>query len=412
MARRQVLGTVLIREALRALARHKLRTALTTLGVTIGTAAVVLVVAVSEAGVERAREAFRALGDNLVWLEAGGRNIAGVRTGNHGTTSLTVEDAEAIANEVPLVHRLSPQIDGSVQIVAPGRNWYTRFRGETPDYLAIKQWTIAQGAMFSHLDVEGGARKVVLGATVARELFSGLDPVGEVVRMRGQPFDVVGVLEGKGMSASGQDQDDWILLPYTTAGRVLRGGAQSWLDDILCSARSTEDVEPATDRIIALMRDRHHIRAGEEDDFNIRRPGELLKAELEASHTFAALLIAVAAVSLVIGGIGIMNVMLAAVAQRSREIGLRLAVGATEGEVQAQFLGEAVILSLIGGGVGLLVSIGAAIGYEPFWGAPIPIPPSAVALAVASSTAVGILFGYYPARRAARLDPIEVLRRE
>jgi putative ABC transport system permease protein len=400
------------REAARGLLRHKLRSALTTLGITIGIAAVVLVVAIGEAGKARAEDALRNLGDNLVWVEAGSRNVAGVRTGTHGTSSLMLEDAEAIRREVPLITRLSPQIDGNIHAVRGDRDWTTRFRGETPDYLAIKRWTVARGAAFTDADVEQSASKVLIGETVRQQLFGDEDPVGATIRASGQLFEVIGVLAPKGQSTDGRDQDDWIFLPYTTAHAKLRGKGPMWLDDILCSAASPEAVYPAIDQIVALMRQRHQIRPGAEDDFNIRRPDEIIKAQIESSHTLAALLTSVALISLLVGGIGIMNVMLASVTQRTREIGIRLAVGATRFAIEIQFLGEAVMLGLVGGVAGILASLGGASSTGRALAWPIAISARAVAVAVGSSIAVGLVAGLYPAWRAARLDPIEALRHE
>jgi putative ABC transport system permease protein len=400
------------REAVRALLRHKLRSALTTLGIMIGIAAVVLVVAVGEAGSARAENELQKLGDNLVWIEAGARNINGVRNGSHGTTSLTAEDADAIKREVPLLRRISPQVDGTIHVLSSTKNWTTRYRGETPDYLAIKKWDIAMGASFSDDDVTDAASKVLLGETVRKELFGGDNPVGQVIRINGQLFDVVGVLVPKGQNADGRDQDDWILMPYTTAEKKIRGGGLTWLDDILCSAVSPEAVGPAIDHVVAVLRDRHHIRAGEEDDFNIRRPDEVLKAQLEAARALTLLLVCIASISLLVGGIGIMNVMLASVAQRTREIGVRLAIGARSSAIQLQFLGEAVMLSLAGGLLGVVLSLTGRFLFERALEWPIEISPVAVLVAVVSSAIVGLFFGYYPARRASRLDPILALRHE
>ena len=407
-----ILASLFFREAVRALARHKLRSALTTLGICIGIAAVVLVVAIGKAGSQRAQQALADLGENFVWIEAGSRNVSGVRTGTRGMNTLTVGDAEAIRREVPLISRVSPQVDGNVQIIWGNRNWGTHYRAETPEYLAIKRWPVAIGDPFSQDDVDHAATKVLLGETVHQQLFGDANPVGEIVRIQGQPFQVIGVLAARGQSGDGRDQDDWIFLPYTTAQRRFRSSFQSWLDDILCSAVSPQAVEPAIQQVESLLRQRHHSRDGEADDFNVRRPDELLKAQVEATDTLANLLLSVAAVSLLVGGIGIMNVMLASVAQRTAEIGLRMAVGARESAIRIQFLGEAVVLSLIGGVFGVALSYLGSAGFERTLGWPIAIPPSALLLAIASAVTVGVTFGFYPAWRASRLDPIEALRYE
>jgi putative ABC transport system permease protein len=271
---------------------------------------------------------------------------------------------------------------------------------------------VAIGIAFSQDDVDYAATKVLLGETVRQQLFGDANPVGEIVRVQGQPFEVVGVLAARGQSGDGRDQDDWILLPYTTAQKRLKSHFVTWLDDILCSAVSPQAVEPAIRQVQALLRQRHHIREGEDDDFNIRRPDELLKAQLGASDTLGNLLLSVAAVSLVVGGIGIMNVMLASVLQRTAEIGLRMAVGARESAIRVQFLGEAVVLSLIGGVFGVALSFVGLAGFERTLGWPIAIPPSSLLVAVASAVTVGVVFGYYPAWRASRLDPIEALHHE
>ncbi len=406
------LASLFFREAVRALVRHKLRSGLTTLGICIGIAAVVLVVAIGKAGSQRAQQALADLGENFVWIEAGSRTVSGVRTGTHGMSTLTVEDAEAIRREVPLISRVSPQVDGNIQIIWANRNWGTHYRAETPEYLAIKRWPVVTGIAFSQDDVDHAATKVLLGETVRQQLFGDANPVGEIVRIQGQLFEVTGVLAARGQSGDGRDQDDWVLLPYTTAQKRLKSHFVTWLDDILCSAVSPQAVEPAIRQVQSLLRQRHHIRQGEDDDFNIRRPDELLKAQLEASDTLANLLLSVAAVSLLVGGIGIMNVMLASVAQRTAEIGLRMAVGARESAIRVQFLGEAVVLSLIGGVFGVALSFVGSAGFERTLGWPITIPPSSLLVAVASAVTVGVVFGFYPAWRASRLDPIEALHHE
>jgi putative ABC transport system permease protein len=400
----------LLRQAVRALARHKARSALNALGITIGVASVVWVVAIGQAGSARAMDQLHALGDNLVWIEAGARSVSGVRTGNFGMRNLMLGDADAILREVPEIRRVSPNLDGTLLAVHETHNWTTHYRGVSPDYLEIKRWTIASGGAFTDEDVERASDVCLVGETVKQKLFGGEDAVGEVVRIGMQPFRVVGVLAPKGQSATGQDQDDTIMFPYTTAMKKIRGGGQVWLDDILCSARGPEDIAPAVAEITALMRQRHHVNPEQDDDFNVRHPEELIQAQIQASNTLETLLVSIAAVSLLVGGIGIMNVMLASVVERTREIGVRLSVGAPSWAIEAQFLTEAVLLTVLGGGAGVALSVAGASMLGKTLGWAIPIPPLAVAAAVGCSLVTGVVFGFVPARRAASLDPIEALR--
>jgi putative ABC transport system permease protein len=385
---------------------------LTALGITIGIAAVVCVVAIGRAGQARSEEQLKGLGDNLVWIEAGSRTATGVRTGSHTTTTLVQEDTEAILAQVGLVKSCSPQVDGNVQAVRGNRNWATKYRGVSPDYLEIRRWTVARGDPFTDEDVKRVNSVCLIGETLRTQLFGSEDPIGEELRIGRHVFRIIGVLAAKGQSATGQDQDDAVFLPYTAAQKKIRGKGVAWLDDVMCSAVTPQAIRPAIDDITLLLRQRHHIRLGADDDFNIRKPEEVIKAQIETASTLALLLIAIASISLVVGGIGIMNVMLVSVAERTREIGLRLAVGATQGAVQLQFLGEAVLLSLAGGlgGVGLGVLASYVFGKALSW--PMAIPPLAIALAPLFAIAVGVFFGLYPAIRASRLDPIDALRHE
>jgi putative ABC transport system permease protein len=393
-----------------SLLRNKLRSSLTVLGITIGIAAVICVVAIGKAGQARVEQAMRNLGDNFVWIEAGGRAVNGVRTGTRGTKTLTLGDAAALKSQMPLIKSVSPNVDSSVQIVYANQNWFMTFRGVSPEYFDIKRWTVDQGAMFTSDDVERAADVCVLGRTVRDQLFGPEDPIGKVVRLKTLPCKVVATLQPKGLSLTGQDQDDTVLLPYTTAQKKLMG--ITWLDDILCSAVSQEVVKLAGEQAGALLRERHHLRPEEPDDFNIRNPEDVIQAQLEASRTLTILLIAIASISLVVGGIGIMNVMLVSVTERTREIGVRVAVGATEEEIQIQFLGESVMLSLVGGAAGVILGVAASffIGSAFKW--PMQMSVESVALAALFSIAVGVFFGYYPARKASRLDPIQALRYE
>jgi len=378
----------------------------------IGVASVIWVVEIGNAGTERAESLLQKLGDNLVWIEAGSRNINGVRTGSHGTTSLTPEDAEAIRRQMPLIRSVSENVDGTLQIIHGNRNWRTQYRGVSPEFLHIKAWQIAEGTFFDAKQTEQSESVAVIGETVRKEVFGSESAVGRMIRLERTPFTIIGVLAPKGQSSTGQDQDDMVVLPWTTAQRKLRGQGFTWLDDILCSAISRDEVNPAVAEITALMRQRHRIYSPNFDDFNIRRPDEIIKAQINESKTLEILLICVASISLVGGGVGIMNVMLASVAQRYREIGIRMAVGATPTAIQVQFIGEAVMLSIFGGILGILLAIIGGSVIEDLMDWPLSSSLMTFMLAVLFAVAVGIIFGYYPARKASRLDPILALHQD
>jgi len=403
-------GLALLRVSLKALRQNALRTALTMLGIVIGVGAVICVVAIGEGAAASVERAITNIGANMIWVEAGGVNRNGVRTGAFGTKTLTLSDFELIKEQIGVVANVTPQVDTRIQVIYGNQNWGTTVRGVGPEYLALKGWQITRGGMYTEVDVERTNNVCVLGQTVAEQLFGAEDPVGETIRVKDQPCVVTGVLEVKGQSATGQDQDDTFLMPYTTVMKKIKG--QVWLDDILMSATSAAVVDQAERDITALLRERHHIRAGAPDDFNLRHPTEIAEAVKQSTQTMEALLAAIASVSLLVGGIGIMNIMLVSVTERTREIGLRQAVGARGRDVLRQFLAEAVILSLIGGAIGVAVGMAGAQTIADSFHWPTRVSTNAIALAFGCSAAIGVFFGYYPARQAARLDPIEALRFE
>jgi len=400
----------LFREAFVALTRNWLRSALTILGIAVGVAAFICVVAIGNAGSSRIEEQLQNLGNNFVWIEAGSRNRNGMRAGARGTRSLVLGDALAISEQVPLIRSMSPNVDGHVQVVYGGENWATQYRGVAPEYIQIRRWRLRRGAFFTKADVDAAAPVCVLGQTVIDNLFGSDDPIGATIRVQGLPCKVTGVLQAKGFSAMGQDQDDFVLLPFTTVQKRITG--TFWLDDIFCSAVSRDAMSEATRQITSLLRERHHMNPGEDDDFNVRRPEDLIQAQLASSRIMTILLGSIASLSLLVGGIGIMNIMLVSVTQRTREIGVRLAVGATEWDVQLQFLSEAVALSLLGGVLGVLAGLLSSSAVEQLFEFPTKLTPEVFAIAGLFAFGVGVLFGYYPARKASQLDPIQGLRYE
>ncbi|MGB0033848.1 MAG: ABC transporter permease [Candidatus Acidiferrales bacterium] len=398
------------RMAFRALGRNKMRTVLTMLGIMIGIGAVICTVAIGQGGSAMVHEQLVALGTNMVWVEAGGRNVNGIRTGNGATKTLTVEDAMAIERVVPMIDKVAPNVDGPVQVVYGNHNWYTTFRGISPEYFDIRRWYLARGSLFTKADVDRIANVCVIGNTIVDVLFGEEDPIGKTIRTAGLPCLVIGVLQPKGLATNGRDQDDFIMIPYTTAMKKLKG--IDWLDDIFCSAVSPDAIVPAEKRVRGLLRQRHRLRHDEPDDFNVRHPEDALQAQEQASKTFTLMLASIASVSLLVGGIGIMNIMLVSVTERTREIGVRMAVGATEEDVQIQFLIEALALSLMGGAAGVLFGMSASASVSKLLKWPAIVSPLAIVIAAAFSAVIGIFFGYYPAHKASRLDPIEALRYE
>jgi putative ABC transport system permease protein len=402
--------TAVLRVALRALRRNKMRTTLTMLGIIIGVGAVICTVAIGEGASNQVQEQLRNLGDNIVFISAGSVNQHGVHMGATATKTLKLSDAKAIQAQVSQISKLSPGVGAQAQVVYGNQNWNTRLRGVTPEYLEIRRWVIASGSAFSSRDVDSAANVCLIGQTVVENLFGQEDPLGKIIRVQNLPFRVIGVLVSKGQSPFGNDEDDTLIAPFTTVQKKIAG--IDWLHYIVCSAISQEAIPTAQQQISGLLRERHHLRPDEDDDFMIRSPNDLAETTAQTGRVMTLLLASIASVSLLVGGIGIMNIMLVSVTERTREIGVRMAVGATEQDVQMQFLSEALVLSLLGGTVGVLLGVASSVAVSSMLAWPTRVPPQAIVIAVLFSAAVGIFFGYYPARKAAHLDPIEALRYE
>ena len=399
-----------VRVALRALARNKMRTLLTMLGIIIGVTAVICVVGIGTGAGQQVQAQIQSLGENMLFIQAGSVNTNGVRIGTGATKTLVVDDAQAILQQIPSISMISPEVDTNVQAVYGGQNWATRDQGVGPDYFKIRNWPVVLGGAFSQRDVDTASNVCVIGATVANTLFGTDDPIGKVIRVKSLPVTVVGQLETKGQSTFGQDQDDVIVMPYSTVQKKIAG--VYWLQTVTAAVDSKDNLGLATNQITSLLRQRHHLRPTEDSDFSIRSPDEIAATVAQTSRIFTLLLGSVASVSLLVGGIGIMNIMLVSVTERTREIGVRMAVGATEHDVQRQFLSEAVVLSLIGGVIGIILGVAASVLVATLMKWPTVVSPLSIIAAVAFSAGVGIFFGFYPARKAARLDPIEALRYE
>ena len=405
----------LLRVAMRALAVNKLRSALTMLGIIIGVAAVIVMIAVGAGAQARVEEQIRSLGSNLLLILSGSTTAGGVRMGFGSNLTISEDDAAAIPREIPET-MAAPALRGTAQVVWGNQNWSTVIFGVTPEYVEVRQWEIAAGRLFDASDMAGATKVCLIGQTVARQLFGGSDPLGQSLRIRRVPFTVIGVLESKGQSMMGTDQDDLILMPISTARKRVLGASnlakQRSVGTIWVKVREGYDMKAAEEQVRSLLRQRHRLQPGQDDDFSLRNLEEVAATQEASSRVLALLLAAVASVSLVVGGIGIMNIMLVSVTERTREIGLRMAVGARTRDILGQFLVEAVTLSLIGGLVGVALGVAAAFGVAQLAGWRIVLAPEAVLLAVAFAFVIGVFFGFYPARKAARLNPVEALRFE
>lgn len=409
----KLLATVEI--ALSALRANKLRSALTMLGIIIGVAAVIAMVAVGSGATARIQEQIQSIGSNVIIVLSGSINSGGIRLGSGASQTLTEDDAKAIAAECPAVEAASPAVRGSAQIIYGNNNWATSIQGVTPEYLSIRDYTVQSGRPFTSQDVDAAAKLALLGKTVATNLFGDADPVGQVIRIKNVPFTVSGVLAPKGQSPTGQDQDDTIILPLSTAKRKVLGSSQANLSSvgsIMVQARGPKLMKEAEQQVTDLLRQRHHLQPMQDDDFSVRNLEEVFSAQETSAHVMSILLAAIASVSLVVGGIGIMNIMLVSVTERTREIGIRVAIGAKKRDILTQFLVEAVTLALMGGVIGIVIGLSASalISFLAKWST--LINPMAIVLAFGFSAVVGVFFGWYPAKKAASLDPIVALRYE
>ncbi|MGZ5020815.1 MAG: ABC transporter permease [Chthoniobacterales bacterium] len=399
-----------MRVSLRALTRNKMRSFLTILGIIIGVGAVIAMVGIGNGAKAQVESQIASLGENLILVFSGSTTASGIRTGWGGAGTLKIEDAEAIRREVPSVTAVSEEVPSTSQIAAGNQNWFTRVMGESAEYFDIRQWPLTSGSPFTPQDVRSANKVCVIGKTTATQIFGNDDPIGQILRVKNVPFTVTGVLAPKGLSAQGNDQDDVLIMPYTSAMKRVTGGTT--LRSINVQVANASDLEPAQQQILSLLRQRHNIRQGRDDDFTVRTQKEIADTATATTDVMTGLLFAIACVSLVVGGIGIMNIMLVSVTERTREIGTRMAVGAHSRDILRQFLIEAISLSAVGGVLGILFGVGSAKAISAWKNWPTLISPLWIVLAFLISAAVGIFFGFYPARKAAQLDPIDALRYE
>jgi len=399
-----------IRIALRALRRNKLRSTLTALGIIIGVGAVIAMVGIGNGAKSQVEAQIASLGQNVILIFSGNVTRGGAFTGWGGAGTLKIEDADAILREVPDVVAVSPEDRSTAQIAAGNQNWLTQILGESETYLDIRQWPLSDGAMFGEQDVRGANKVCIVGKTIAQQLYGGENPVGQIVRVKNVPFTIVGLLTPKGLSVMGSDQDDVIIMPYTSAMKRVSG--RTVLRSINVQTATPDALAPAQKQIADLLRERHRITPGRDDDFTVRNQEEIAEAATATSRVMTLLLGAIASVSLIVGGIGIMNIMLVSVTERTREIGIRMAVGAHTRDILLQFLSEAITLSSLGGVIGIVLGLVSAQIISKVAGWPTLTSITSIVVAFLFSAAVGVFFGFYPARKASQLDPIDALRYE
>jgi putative ABC transport system permease protein len=402
-----------LRIALRALMVNKMRSALTMLGIIIGVGAVVAMIAVGSGAKQRIAEQIASMGSNLLIVLSGSSTSGGLRFGSGTVPTLNVGDAKAILTEIPEVKYVAPTIGGGAQVVFGNQNWSTVINGTTPEALEIREWPLFSGRSFTQQDVDGATKVCLLGKTVADNLFGGIDPVGQVIRIKNVPFTVIGVLAPKGQSTQGQDQDDTIIVPLTTAQKKLFGMQfPGMVRLILVQATAPEVMKDVENQINDLLRQRHHIQPKQDNDFSVRNLTEIMSTAEQSASVMSLLLGAIASISLIVGGIGIMNIMLVSVTERTREIGIRIAVGAKGRDILLQFLIESLVLSLIGGTMGIGIGVAGTLILSSFTQWPTLFSVKAILLAFLFSGSVGVFFGFYPARKASMLNPIEALHYE
>ena len=396
--------------AFRALRRNKMRSVLTALGIIIGVAAVIAMVGIGNGAKAQVEAQIASLGQNVIIISSGSTTSSGIRTGWGGAGTLKVEDADAIRREMPEITAVSEEVSTITQVAAGNQNWSTRILGESADYFDLRQWPLADGAPFTAQDVRSANKACVIGQTTARQIYGNDSPIGQVLRVKNVPFIVTGLLTAKGFSTQGPDQDDVVIMPYTSALKRVLGGTT--LRAINVQVGNANELNAAQQQIISLLRQRHNIHPGRDDDFTVRTQQDIADAATATTKVMTILLGSIAGVSLVVGGIGIMNIMLVSVTERTREIGTRMAVGAHGSDILMQFLIEAVSLSSVGGVIGIIFGIGTSKLLSIYAQWPTLISISSIVIAFLFSAAVGIFFGFYPARKAAALDPIEALRYE
>ncbi len=402
---------VILKIAFRALNRNKIRSVLTMLGVIIGVAAVIAMVSLGAGAQRQVQEEIAAMGTNTLQVWSGSMRSFGTRGGMGSMNTLTAEDFQAIQMECPTVKLVSPSASTMAQVVFGNQNWSSRIEGYNEQLPDLRNWKIVKGSFFDATQVKAAARVAVLGQTVANELFGGSDPIGQTIRVKNLSFQVIGVLDKKGYNAFGRDQDDVIMTPYTTVQKKFQGGVL-YVQSGVVGAVSARATYAAQEQITELLRQRHKLAPGQDNDFMVRNLSEVAETADATNRIMAGLLASIAAVSLLVGGIGIMNIMLVAVSERTREIGIRMAIGARPSHVRVQFLSESIVLCTMGGILGLALGVGAAIGISEAMEWPTLVSANAVFISIAFSAAIGIFFGYYPAHKAAALDPIEALRYE